>query len=278
MIGFSWRGAAELALAGMLALGGVARPVWAQGAVVAGPEVAGLKLDQALVEDLVAANRILVAQGVLDGFGHVSVRDKADPKRFWMSRSMAPGLVTAEDLIAFDLDSKPLNARGRGVPLERFIHGAAYAARPDVMAVVHSHAPDLIPFGVTKTQLKPIYHMDSFLAGGVPVFDIARAAGPGSDMLISTPELGTALAQSLGGAAVVLMRGHGATVVGASLPQTVFRAVYTVTGARLQWQAQMMGEVTYLSDAEAAAATKTNNVALNKAWVLWKQEAMRGPP
>ena len=245
----------------------------AQGAVVLDANVGAIKINPETIDDLVTANQILSAQGILDAFGHVSARDPANPGHYIMARSGAPGLVKPEDVIAFDLDSRPMNANGRSAALERFIHGEIYKARPDVMAIIHTHAPALIPFGVTKQPMRPIYHMGSFLSEGAPVFEIRAEAGEATDLLISAPRLGALLARSLGKAPIVLMRGHGATVVGVSLPQVVFRAVYAVTNADLQLKAQSLGPITYLTDAEAAAVTQVNNVALNKAWLLWKQQA-----
>jgi ribulose-5-phosphate 4-epimerase/fuculose-1-phosphate aldolase len=162
--------------------------------------------DPKLIEDLVAANRILADQGVVDGYGHVSVRHPADPQRYLMSRSIAPEMVTASDVMEYDLDSNPVDARGRASYLERFIHGEIYRARPDVTAVVHNHSPSVIPFGVSTAPLRPLYHMSAFLGGGVPVFDIKTAAGQATDMLVRTPALGRALAQTLGPRPVALMR------------------------------------------------------------------------
>ena len=154
--------------------------------------------DPGLVDELVAANRILSDQGVVDGFGHVSARHATDPARFLLARSMAPGLVTADDIMEFDLDGNALDPRGRTLYVERFIHSEIYKADPEVNAVVHSHSPSIIPFGTTKVPLRPIYHMSSFLGAGVPIFEIREAAGPATDMLIRSPELGAALAQKIG--------------------------------------------------------------------------------
>ena len=231
--------------------------------------------DPQLLEDLVAANRILVDQGVLDGYGHVSARHDRDAGRFLMSRSLAPELVTAADVLEYGLDSEPVAAGGRTSYLERFIHGEIYRARPDVRAIVHNHSPSVIPFGVTGAPLRPLYHMSAFLAGGVPVWDIHAAAGD-SDMLVRTPALGRSLAQALGARPVVLMRGHGAVVVGASLPQAVFRSVYTEVNARLQAQAIALGGgggVTYLSPEEAARAEAAVAGTLGRPWELWKRKA-----
>jgi ribulose-5-phosphate 4-epimerase/fuculose-1-phosphate aldolase len=231
--------------------------------------------DPALVDDLVAGNRILVDQGVLDGYGHVSARHDKDPTRFLMSRSIAPELVTAADVMEYDLDANPLDARGRASYLERFIHGAIYRARADVKAVVHNHSPSVIPFGTTTVPLRPLYHMGAFLGGGVPVFDIKAAAGGPTDMLVRTLPLGHALAQALGGRPVALMRGHGAVVVGVDLRQAVFRSVYTEVNARLQTQAMSLsgGAVTYLDPDEAQMAEAAIGGTLNRPWELWKKRA-----
>jgi len=230
-----------------------------------------------LVDDLVAANRILSDQGVVDGFGHVSVRHDTDPGHFLLARSMAPGLVSADDIMQFDLDGNALEPHGRTLYVERFIHSEIYKAHPDIRAVVHSHSPWIIPFGATNVPLRPIYHMSSFLGAGVPVFEIREAGGAATDMLIRDPALGAAVARKLGGAAVVLMRGHGDVVVGASIQQVVFRAIYTEINAKLQAEALRLGqgEVAFLNAEEAAKATATNNLVLSRAWELWKQQALR---
>jgi len=229
-----------------------------------------------LIEDLVAANRILSDQGVVDGFGHVSARHATDPARFLLARSMAPGLVTADDIMEFDLDGAALDPRGRTLYVERFIHSEIYKAHPEINAVVHSHSPSVIPFGVTKVPLRPIYHMSSFLGARVPVFEIRDAGGPATDMLIRSPELGAALARKIGNSAVVLMRGHGDVVVGRLVSQVVFRAVYTEVNARLQAEALRLGggEVEFLNDEEAAKASQTNDAVLSRPWELWKRQAL----
>lgn len=231
--------------------------------------------DPKAVEDLVAASRVLADLGVVDGFGHVSVRHDKDPNRFLMSRSMAPALVKADDILEFDLDGVAVDAKGQAVFLERFIHGEIYKARPDVKAVVHSHSPSVIPFGVSKTRLQPIYHMSSFLGVDVPVFEIRDVEGPGSDLLVRNQKLGAALAKVLGDRTVALMRGHGSVTVGTSLPQVVFRAYYAEMNARLQSEAIKLGEVTYLTPEEAAAAAKTNDALVMRPWELWKRKAMK---
>jgi HCOMODA/2-hydroxy-3-carboxy-muconic semialdehyde decarboxylase len=232
--------------------------------------------DSRLVDDLVAANRILSDQGVVDGFGHVSARHEEDAIRFLLARSMAPGLVTTDDIMEFDLDGNALDPRGRTLYVERFIHSEIYKAHPEVRAIVHSHSPSIIPFGATNVLLRPIYHMSSFLGAGVPIFEIREAGGPATDMLIRNPELGAALARRLGKSAVVLMRGHGDVVVGQSIEQVVFRAIYTEINAKLEAEALRLGEgqVNFLNAEEAAKATATNNAVLGRAWELWKRQAL----
>ncbi len=230
--------------------------------------------DALLMDELVTANKILFRHGVVEAFGHISVRHDQNPRRFLLARNMAPGLVNAEDIVEFDLDGNPVNAKGRGVYLERFIHGEILRARPDVMAVVHSHAPAVVPFGVVQgARLQPIWHMSFFLNEQTPVFEIRDTAGPGSDMLIRSRQLGAALANDLGDHNVVLMRGHGATVVGPGIRHAVFHAVYTQMNAELQWRAAPLGQASYLSTGEIAAARKTVGSQIDRAWNLWCSEA-----
>jgi HCOMODA/2-hydroxy-3-carboxy-muconic semialdehyde decarboxylase len=234
--------------------------------------------DPGLIDDLVAANRILYDQGVVDGFGHVSVRHNANADHFLLARSIAPGLVTSTNIMEFDRDGNAVDPQGRAVYLERFIHSEIYKTHPEVKAVVHSHSPAVISFGVTSVPLRPIFHLSSFLRAGVPVFEIREAGGPATDILIRTPELGAALSRALGSAPVALMRGHGDVVVASSLKEAVFRAVYTEVNARLEAEALRLaptGQVTFLNDQEAANATATNAGMLLRAWDLWKTKALR---
>jgi ribulose-5-phosphate 4-epimerase/fuculose-1-phosphate aldolase len=238
----------------------------------AAPEAA----NAALIDDLVAANRILAAEGVLDGFGHVSARHDRRPDRFLLARSMAPALVEAADLMAFDLDGNAVDAQGRTAYLERFIHSEIYRAYPAVQAVVHSHSPAVIPFGVVAQPLRPIFHLGGFLGAGPPVFEIRDAGGPSTDMLIRNPVLGAALARSLGTAPVALMRGHGDVVVGRSVREAVFRAIYTEVNARLASEALRLGggRAEFLNEAEARAAAETNAAQIGRPWELWKRKAL----
>jgi ribulose-5-phosphate 4-epimerase/fuculose-1-phosphate aldolase len=230
-----------------------------------------LSASRALVDDLVAASRILAQQGVLDAYGHVSARSDRKPERFVMSRSLAPALVTAADLMELDPDSEALAGDKRKGFIERYIHGEIYRARPEVMAIVHSHSPSVIPFGVTRTKLRPVYHMGSFLWSGAPVFDI-RKIREDNDLLIRDRPLGQALAGSLGKCNCVLMRGHGMTVIGDSVPEAVFRAIYTEMNARLQLQAsQLEGPIEFLSEEEGRRSSAANRGTLERPWELWKR-------
>lgn len=232
----------------------------------------------ALVDDLVTANHILVKLGVLDGFGHVSVRHPERPERFLIARSMAPALVTAADIVECDWAGEVHDAQGRSSYVERFIHSELYAARPDVGSVIHSHSPAVIPFGVMGKggpALRPICHMSGFLGAAVPVFEIRHAAEQPTDLLIRSRALGRALAHTLGSASVALMRGHGNVVVGHSLKQSVFRAVYTESNAKLQMQAIGLAggaEVQYLSSGEAQEASDMNDQHLDRPWQMWKRD------
>jgi ribulose-5-phosphate 4-epimerase/fuculose-1-phosphate aldolase len=247
-------------LAGVLA--GVARKSWP----------AALTADTALIEDLVAANRILAALEIVDGYGHVSARHDKDRNRYLIARSIAPESVTANDILELDLDSKPVNGGDARMYLERFIHGEIYKSRPEVKAVVHNHAAAIIPFGASNIPLRPIYHMAGFIGRGLPIFDIRKIAGD-SDMLVKTPALGAALARTLDDKPAALMRGHGAVVVGDSLPQVVGRSYYLQMNAKLQAQAMALGgEITYLDAGEAANTEAFGGY--ERAWDLWRRKAV----
>src|SRR3984957_2891833 len=235
-------------------------------------------LDKVFIDDLVAANRTLARLGVLDAFGHVSVRDPRNPHRYLISRSIAPESVTAADILLLDLDSQTVDAKDDGKLLyrERFIHGEIYKARPDVNAVVHSHSPTVVPFTVTRAKLQPLLHNAGFLGLGVPLFEIRKSVGDGTDLMILTPNLGKDLAKKLGkDAAVVLMRGHGDSVVGPSLPNAVFRAYYTEINARQQLAAITIGgPINFMSKAEAITSNDAMLRASARPWALWRKTAL----
>ncbi len=229
-----------------------------------------------LIDELVLANHILFDQGIVDGFGHVSVRHPTASDRFLLARSVAPALVTAADIMEFDLDGNALDVGGRAVYLERFIHSEIYRERPDAGAVVHNHSPAVVPFSVAKhVPLRAVGHLGGILGEGCPVFEIRAAAGPGTDLLIRNRALGAALAKSLGQGSVVLMRGHGCTVVGSSVRHAVFNAVYTEVSAALQSEAMRLGTVTYLTREEAEAAAACNAGQIDRSWELWRMRAER---
>jgi ribulose-5-phosphate 4-epimerase/fuculose-1-phosphate aldolase len=231
------------------------------------------------ISDVVAANRILAMEGVLDGFGHVSIRNPLNPQHYFMSRSIAPATVTADDIIEHNLQNAAVNEKDLEKKLyyERWIHGEVYKLRPDVHAVVHSHSPTVVPFASTKTRLRPLLHNACFLGFGTPVFEI-RDLMPDSDLMIGTAELGRAMAEKLGKRAeVVLLRGHGNVVVGPSIQIAVYRAYYTEINARQQLQAETLdrGNVVYMNDAECATTDKIMQASAGRPWDLWKRKAMQ---
>jgi HCOMODA/2-hydroxy-3-carboxy-muconic semialdehyde decarboxylase len=218
-------------------------------------------------QDLVIAYRILAEHGIIDAYGHISVRSPTNPERFWMARSIAPELVTEADLMEFDMQSEPIDAQGRSPVMERFIHGEVYKKRPEVMAVVHNHSPSVIPFCCTNTTLRPIFHMSAFIGQGVPNWEI-REAKEGTDMLVRDTYLGESLARKLAHHPAALMRGHGAVVIGENLAVAVGRSVYLEQNARMQFQAQMLagpdGQITFMDEKEVAA-----NVAWQEYGRFW---------
>ena len=223
-----------------------------------------------LVRDVVVANRVLARFGIVDAFGHVSVRDPRDAGRYLISRSLAPEIVTDDDIVVLDLDSAPDRTERRLLYAERFIHGELYRSRPDVQAVVHHHSPTTVAFSVTGTPLRAVYHMSGFIGDGLPVYEIREAAGKATDMLVRTPELARALAGTVGAAPGALMRGHGAVVAGSSLSQAVARAVYMEMNAQIQLNALRLGGPIQYLDPEEARLTVEMHTGYSRAWELWK--------
>jgi ribulose-5-phosphate 4-epimerase/fuculose-1-phosphate aldolase len=225
-------------------------------------------------EDLVLAYRILAAHGVVDAYGHVSLRTAANPHRYLLARAMAPELVTADDILEFDLDSNPIKDTGTVLYLERYIHGEIFKHRTDVNAVVHNHSPSVIPFGVTTVPLRPLFNTGAFIGEGVPTFEI-RDFQESGDIIVKTPHLGRALATTLGPKPAALMRGHGAVVVGDSLMLAVVRSVYLELSAKLQMQAMLIagpgGPVIYLDEREVAATggRQASAGTWKRTWDLW---------
>jgi len=220
-----------------------------------------------VLEDLVTANHILANEGVLDGYGHVSVRSPDNPNHYFLARAGAAGLITAADIVEYDLDSNAVSNPTATGYIERFIHGEIYKARPDIQAVVHCHCSEVIPFADTAVPLQPMHHMGWFIGQGVPVFEIRKTAGV-SDMLIRTPALGKALAGTLAGKSAVLMRGHGASIAATSLHLVVGMAYYLNLNARLQYQAMQLhgGKITFLDAEESKMATQD----YERSWDYWK--------
>jgi ribulose-5-phosphate 4-epimerase/fuculose-1-phosphate aldolase len=227
-------------------------------------------VDAAVIEDLVAASRIMAQHGVLDAWGHVSIRHPANPERYLLSRARAAALVSAEDIMEFDLDSNPVDQRGRRMFLERFIHGQAYRARQDVNAVVHSHSPTMIPFSVTGEPLKAISHLASFLVQKVPVWEI-RDVGITQGLLVINNMQGHSLAKTLGDGPVALMRGHGNLVVAPDIKRAVHRALYTeINAQQLATALSFKRPITFIAPDESQDPKR-----LDDAWEVWKSEVRK---
>ncbi|MGH6926037.1 MAG: class II aldolase/adducin family protein [Propylenella sp.] len=224
----------------------------------------------ALKEELVTANRILANERVLDSFGHVSLRNPARPDRFLMSRALAPELVEAADIMEFTLEGETVGASAGRPYAERFIHGAIYEARPEIMSVVHNHSPSVIPFSVSGVALRPLMHLAAPIGGDIPRWDIRTHFGDCTNLLVTSMEIGRDLAACLGGRTVALMRGHGSVVVGRSLREAVFTSVYMEINADLQMKALAMGDVTYLSQGEIdTIAGSRAGFTLERGWENW---------
>jgi HCOMODA/2-hydroxy-3-carboxy-muconic semialdehyde decarboxylase len=227
------------------------------------------------LDELVTANRILAREGVVDSFGHVSVRHPDHPDRYVLSRARAPECIELDDLMEFTLDGAPVNATGSQPYAERFIHGAVYAARPDVRAVVHHHSPSVIPFTITATPLSPVMHMCAGIGMRVPTWD-SRAAFGDTNLLVTNMNMAKDLADALGPRPVILMRGHGCVVAGASLREVVFNSIYLQLNADLQMKASALGDITFLNEGEVAAILRTRGAfTFERAWEVWCRRARR---
>lgn len=230
------------------------------------------------ITELVVANRILANEDVVDAYGHVSVRNPEAPERFFLAYSKAPALVEAADIVEFDLQANPLRAERRPLYLERFIHAALYAARPDVIAVVHAHAEDVLPFGITPAPLRPVIHSGAFIGEHVPVWDIAERFGERTNLLVTNMDQGQDLARAMGSHSVALMRGHGFAAAARSLIDVVRISVYLPRNARVQYKAMQLGEVQPLSSGEiqaraAGAGYKPDSPETQRAWQYWAHRA-----
>jgi HCOMODA/2-hydroxy-3-carboxy-muconic semialdehyde decarboxylase len=226
------------------------------------------------LEDLVIGNRILAHEGVVDGFGHVSMRHPERPDRFFMSRSRSPELVTRDDIMEFDLDCNPIDQRGRVMYGERPIHGAIFQARPDVGSVVHNHAHEVIPYSVTKSPMRQVIHTAGGMGAHVPVWDIRDEFGD-TDLLVRNLAQGRSLAKTLGDNAAVLMRGHGCAVVGKTVRDAVRIAVYLMVNARLQTESMRLGDVTFLSEGEMSATAEMagSSLSSDRIWEYWTRRS-----
>jgi len=226
---------------------------------------------ESLFADIVAANRILADQGVVDGYGHVSARHPTNPDHFYISRWLAPDLVTESDIVELDLDCVPVTGDKRRLYSERFIHSEIYKVRPDVKSIVHTHAPTVVLMGVCGEPLVPIYHMTGFIGAGLPIFDIRKSFGMTS-MLITDAARGKALAETLGNHAGALMRGHGGITVGTNLSHSVGRSVYLKIDAEMQLQ--VLGRKIESLSPEEARLAEAGNQDFPKDWDLWKRQVM----
>ena len=230
-------------------------------------------LERALA-DVVIANRILAHEGIVDAYGHVSVRHPRDPKRYLLARSLSPEMVQQADIMEFDLDGTPAGGDSRQPYLERFIHGAVYEARPEVLAVVHAHAEDVLPFGITSTPLRPVIHSGSFMGAEVPVWDIRERFGD-TNLLVTNMPQGRDLAARLAGNNVALMRGHGFVAAARSLIEVVRMSVYVPRNARVQMAAMQLGEVKPLSRGEIDARNAVYKPHSPETWRAWEYWATR---
>lgn len=228
-----------------------------------------------LLEDLVVANHILAHENVVDGYGHVSIRHPDRPDRFFISCSRAPELVTREDIVELDLDCRPVVPETRTLYLEVPIHGAVYQARPDVMAVIHNHAHEVLPYSTSKVRLRPITHTAGIIGSSIPVWDIRDRFGD-TDMLVRTLDQGHDLAACLGKNRVVLMRGHGCVVTADSLKATVQAAVYLMVNAKVQTEAMKLGDNVFLSDGEITEIQRRQLPAVvARIWDYWARRSAR---
>jgi len=230
--------------------------------------------DEQRIADLVTAYRICVNEGILDSFGHMSVRSVKNPNHFYIPRALPPALVTAKDMVEMDLDGKPVDPKAPRTNGERFIHSEIYKARPDVQAVLHAHSSQLLPFPIAGVPLRPVIAQAGFLPPETPVFEVRDAYGPvqGRGMLVTSPKIGAALAKALGKNPVILLRGHGSAVVGDSVRQLVVYAAYTDIDARAQLAAMQLNKnIMVLDSPELAAYDKEQKP--DRPWAAFANKA-----
>ena len=236
---------------------------------------------QAAIRDLVVANRILGNEGVVDAFGHISIRHPENAGRYFLACSRSPGLVTEDDIVEFDLDSNRLDGTSRAIYAERFIHGCLYKARPDVMSVCHSHAHAVVPFTVTNTPIEPIWVMASGSGSDIPNWDIRDEFPNEGTMLVVNDATGRSLAKTLGAGRVCLLRGHGAVIATSELKATVMVSIGLMCNAAMLIQAHTLSQgrgdaaVKHLSPAEIEATSKIllGPLGLDRAWEYWRVRA-----
>jgi 3-hydroxy-2-methylpyridine-4,5-dicarboxylate 4-decarboxylase len=232
---------------------------------------------KAAIEELVLANHILYDQNAVDGYGHISIRNPNNPNTFFLARSVAPSVVTVADIMEFDMNGKALHGDTRTAYGERFIHSGILRNRPDINSVIHGHAAPILPYGMTGSTLKPVYHMSAFLGEGAPIFEIRNFAkpNPDTDMFVSNNDLGDALSKTMGLQYFVLMRGHGYAAGGDSIKKVVFRSVYAIQNASIQSEAMKMGTVQYLTPGEATASQETIEKTIGRPWQLWSERVTK---
>lgn len=228
-----------------------------------------------ILEDLVRAHRILVREGVLDAFGHVSLRDPSDPQRFWLASAKPPSLVSVSDMILFGMDGEPVQPAGDALFAERYIHSEIYVARPDVQAICHHHAPSVMPFCLSRTPLVAVSQTGAFLGKSAPFWDSADEFGA-TRLLVDNPQQAASLARALSDDSIVLMRGHGATVTGRNIRDVVFKAIYACRDADFQLAAASRGAVIPLSDGEIELGRVPADAAVNRCWMHWVATGSQG--
>ncbi len=266
-------GSSLLLTSALLGTAEEAKAVPTPGSAAPEPVPQGKQDKQALLEDLVTANHILQDQGVVDGYGHVSVRNPADPNHFFISRWLAPDLVTVNDIMELDFDCVPANGDNRRMYSERWIHAEIYRARPDVKSIVHTHAPTVVLMGTINEPLLPIYHMGGFIGSGLPTFDIRKSFG-NTNMLINDASKAKALAQALGDKPAAFMRGHGGVTVGTNIMHSVGRSVYLKVNAEMHLQAGNR-KIETLNPEEAHLA-EAGNSDFPKDWDMWARKVKKG--
>jgi ribulose-5-phosphate 4-epimerase/fuculose-1-phosphate aldolase len=233
------------------------------------------------IDDLVAANHILAHEGIVDAFGHVSVRHPENPSRFLLSHARSPELVEPSDIMEHGLDGEPVDGSGRKPYLERFIHAALYEARPDVQSVVHHHSHSVIPFGITGEKIKPVQHICATIGHEIPIWDSHDKFGD-TELVVSNMAMGRDFAAAIGNGRCALMRGHGCSVVGSSIQAAVYTAIYLEVNAELQMSASRLGKITFLTAGEVdkinlRVSRGQYGEGFQRAWEYWCRRAGVAP-